>query len=65
MEKYNGSLTPSSAFYACDGPKDQQERDLRNIITDLVNFPGEWGMTDDEEYALLDEARSYLEELLA
>ena len=61
--KQNETLTPESAYYSLSGPKDQQEADLNAIVSDLKNYPGEWGLDASEESALMEEARRYLAEL--
>jgi hypothetical protein len=56
-EPYPPGLTGESAYYACDGPRDQVIAELRRILDLCVD----WGTTEAEN--LRDECREYLDDL--
>jgi len=56
-DPYPPGLTGESAYYACDGPRDQVIADLRRILDLCVD----WGTPQAE--ILRDECREYLEDM--
>jgi len=55
ISTYPLRLTSESAFYACDGPKDQQIAELKRIVAACA------GHETPEALALKDEAEAFLE----
>ncbi len=56
-QAYPDGLTGESAYYACDGPRDQVIADLRRILDLCVD----WGTAEAEN--LRDECREYLDDM--
>ena len=53
-------LTPESAFYACDGPREQRKQRLLAIAHEAQDWADTWGSS--AAHALANEAWEYLGE---